>query len=410
MTNAQFVFAGKPPAGTAIVLRSLLPDCRFQPIFITVESAIGPSPRDGHPLPPDFSCKDGRWIYRGRLTDRVLKNVGVAIKWVHGHERVERLRHEAHVYKELDLKDLTGVLVPESYGFFGGTDARSGTEVGCAVFELCTPMGRPTAQKLQDVYHSALKLHAEGFEHGNMLDSHNRHFLLGEDGSARIISLERSNTKHAGCKGDCLELIRLSTHFNAMLSQYGECLFSSALRFDTSAGPPVAASRRRRRRPALVQLIVCLCVLVVAVVPVVPVVPDVVYNLSSQSKPSIYRAVIDDVIANIKSEFDEYGVSEDVLAELQHVSPVNSVTLHSFYNADIVFAVEMGSEGHCIPCCRVRTGKPAADSSTAASPATPTHPSSPASSTTPNALPSAPYAPISHLSLCCSSTSSGSAD
>ncbi|KAG6873525.1 hypothetical protein C0995_014395 [Termitomyces sp. Mi166 len=35
-------------------------------------------------------------------------------------------------------------------------------------------------------------------------------------------------------------------------------------------------------------------------------------------KPGIYRAVIDDVMANIKSEFDEYGVSEDVLAELQH--------------------------------------------------------------------------------------------
>ncbi|CDO69156.1 hypothetical protein BN946_scf185042.g58 [Trametes cinnabarina] len=35
------------------------------------------------------------------------------------------------------------------------------------------------------------------------------------------------------------------------------------------------------------------------------------------NEPSIYRAVIDDVIANIKPEFDEYGVSEDVLAELQ---------------------------------------------------------------------------------------------
>ena len=39
-------------------------------------------------------------------------------------------------------------------------------------------------------------------------------------------------------------------------------------------------------------------------------------------KPSIYRAVIDDVIASIKGEFDEYGVSETVLAELQHVSPI----------------------------------------------------------------------------------------
>lgn len=30
--------------------------------------------------------------------------------------------------------------------------------------------------------------------------------------------------------------------------------------------------------------------------------------------------MIDDVIGAIKPEFDEFGVSEDVLAELQHVS------------------------------------------------------------------------------------------
>jgi len=37
-------------------------------------------------------------------------------------------------------------------------------------------------------------------------------------------------------------------------------------------------------------------------------------------EPGIYRTVIDDVIANMKSEFDEYGVSEEVLADLQNVS------------------------------------------------------------------------------------------
>ncbi|KAF9236367.1 transcription factor IIA alpha beta subunit [Melanogaster broomeanus] len=35
-------------------------------------------------------------------------------------------------------------------------------------------------------------------------------------------------------------------------------------------------------------------------------------------EPNIYRSVIDEVIAAIKPEFDEYGVSEDVLADLQH--------------------------------------------------------------------------------------------
>jgi len=39
--------------------------------------------------------------------------------------------------------------------------------------------------------------------------------------------------------------------------------------------------------------------------------------MSNKIVPSIYRAVIDDVIGAIKSEFDEYGVGEDVLADLQ---------------------------------------------------------------------------------------------
>ncbi|KAF7797584.1 hypothetical protein EIP86_008784 [Pleurotus ostreatoroseus] len=45
-------------------------------------------------------------------------------------------------------------------------------------------------------------------------------------------------------------------------------------------------------------------------------------------KPNIYRAVIDDVISNIKSEFDEYGVSEEVLAELQHKWEAKVIASH----------------------------------------------------------------------------------
>lgn len=33
----------------------------------------------------------------------------------------------------------------------------------------------------------------------------------------------------------------------------------------------------------------------------------------------IYRTVIDEVISNIKHEFDDYGVSEDILSDLQSV-------------------------------------------------------------------------------------------
>ena len=37
-------------------------------------------------------------------------------------------------------------------------------------------------------------------------------------------------------------------------------------------------------------------------------------------EPAIYRDVVDDVIRAIRPEFDEFGVPEEVLAELQHVS------------------------------------------------------------------------------------------
>ncbi|TFK53570.1 transcription factor IIA, alpha/beta subunit [Heliocybe sulcata] len=40
--------------------------------------------------------------------------------------------------------------------------------------------------------------------------------------------------------------------------------------------------------------------------------------MSNKIVPPIYRAIIDDVIQAIKPEFDEYGISEDVLAELHH--------------------------------------------------------------------------------------------
>jgi Transcription factor IIA, alpha/beta subunit len=39
-------------------------------------------------------------------------------------------------------------------------------------------------------------------------------------------------------------------------------------------------------------------------------------------EPGIYRSVIDDVITAIKPEFDEYGVDENVLADLQQVSGI----------------------------------------------------------------------------------------
>ena len=65
-------------------------------------------------------------------------------------------------------------------------------------------------------------------------------------------------------------------------------------------------------------------------------------------EPTIYRAVIDDVISAIKPEFDEFGVAEEVLAELQHVSlnfffAISKVnTTISFSPSPFCAASEMG--------------------------------------------------------------------
>jgi len=73
-------------------------------------------------------------------------------------------------------------------------------------------------------------------------------------------------------------------------------------------------------------------------------------------EPQIYRAVIDEVIAAIKPEFDEYGVSEEVLAELQHVSMIPFVLIHvtvQGYLGDAIPPAEMGKQSDCIARCRI---------------------------------------------------------
>jgi len=50
--------------------------------------------------------------------------------------------------------------------------------------------------------------------------------------------------------------------------------------------------------------------------------------MSNKIVPVIYRSVIDEVISSIKSDFDEYGVGEDVLAELQRKWEAKVIASH----------------------------------------------------------------------------------
>lgn len=52
-------------------------------------------------------------------------------------------------------------------------------------------------------------------------------------------------------------------------------------------------------------------------------------------EPNIYRAIIDDVITSMKPEFDEYGVSEDILAELQNVRRVVPYNLSALLTTNV---------------------------------------------------------------------------
>jgi hypothetical protein len=101
-------------------------------------------------------------------------------------------------------------------------------------------------------------------------------------------------------------------------------------------------------------------------------------------EPTIYRAIIDDVVLAMKPEFDEYGVSEDVLAALQHVSTALGTTQPALPGANALYLCsEMGDQGHCLSRRRLRSceRRPAAAHPTAtlSYPAADDSPSFPAS-------------------------------
>ncbi|KAJ7916973.1 hypothetical protein B0H13DRAFT_1996052 [Mycena leptocephala] len=54
--------------------------------------------------------------------------------------------------------------------------------------------------------------------------------------------------------------------------------------------------------------------------------------MSNKVVPPIYRTVIDDVIASVRPAFEEFGVPEDVLQELQSIShslfPITGTVIH----------------------------------------------------------------------------------
>lgn len=78
--------------------------------------------------------------------------------------------------------------------------------------------------------------------------------------------------------------------------------------------------------------------------------------MSNKIVPQVYRAVIDDVIASVKAEFEEYGVSEDVLAELHNVSI--SLLLAS---CRATSSVEMAEQSVVVSRRRLRVARSAVD-------------------------------------------------
>jgi hypothetical protein len=77
--------------------------------------------------------------------------------------------------------------------------------------------------------------------------------------------------------------------------------------------------------------------------------------MSNKIVPTIYRSVIDEVISAIKPEFDEYGVDENVLADLQQVSLTLPLPfLFQSWRCSVFFnglsAVEMAEQSDSVAC------------------------------------------------------------
>lgn len=51
------------------------------------------------------------------------------------------------------------------------------------------------------------------------------------------------------------------------------------------------------------------------------------FSAPQRQQPQIYRAIIDDVIANVSVDFEEYGMDDDLLPKLQSVSLCHPVTV-----------------------------------------------------------------------------------
>ncbi|KAI0660499.1 hypothetical protein C8Q70DRAFT_1053062 [Cubamyces menziesii] len=157
--------------------------------------------RTFHGAPLILTYDGAHCVYRATMVRRGTQDrnttipVDVALKWVAGKDRIERLKREAEVYEKM-LGPVRGVAVPQYYGFFIGTV--ESTTVACMILEWCEGFPIDNVRELnRQRMIAATRLHEAGVFHGQLLDP--RHFIPMRDGTLRIVDF--SMAKAHKCPG-----------------------------------------------------------------------------------------------------------------------------------------------------------------------------------------------------------------
>ncbi|KAI0639831.1 hypothetical protein C8Q77DRAFT_1152774 [Trametes polyzona] len=171
----------------------------FPPAEVMILGDAEPRTFQGAPLV--LAYNGAHCVYHGFLKHRggpdaaKFRPIEVAVKWVAGRERIDRLVNEAEIY-ETRLNSVRGVAVPKYYGFYTGTV--ESMPVACMILEWCSGPPIDDVKELnRQRMLAATKMHQAGVMHGHLLDP--RHFLPMRDGTLRIVDF--STARAHKCPG-----------------------------------------------------------------------------------------------------------------------------------------------------------------------------------------------------------------
>ncbi|KAH9922679.1 hypothetical protein B0H21DRAFT_765855 [Amylocystis lapponica] len=113
-------------------------------------------------------------VFRATLHRGNKRVADVVCKFTYGKRTLERLRHEAAIYRD-QLKDLQGKIVPKLYGLYEG-EMDDEELSGCLITQYCgkhpnsMPFCGTSWQSKSSVLLALLKIHKAGVQHGDFFE------------------------------------------------------------------------------------------------------------------------------------------------------------------------------------------------------------------------------------------------